>query len=268
MLTKQYRCHEDIMRVFNHFYWNSEGHGSLEIGTPNQNDQKQHGLLIKNKNGKSIIEPGKHIYFIDCGDSYENFGDSTSATNEKEAQVITRFVRDIDNVYGNGDFRNKFTVEKDRDIDERMSMGIISTYGDQVKLIKNKLQIKKTPLKNICTRYEERFIISTVDDFQGDERDIIFVSMVRNPRSKKSWATQAEFLKKFERINVAFSRARRLLIIVGAKEFLSEAVINLPDMGGNRFLDKKAHRVYWEIINTISWHGMVHKAADIIEEDK
>jgi superfamily I DNA and/or RNA helicase len=264
MLTKQYRCHEDIMRVFNHFYIDSRGRGSLELGNINQNNQKEHGLLVKNKNEKSIIVPDKHIYFIDCADSYENFGDSTSATNEKEAQVIAHLARKIDDAYGR--LNNKFIVDKDRDIDERMSMGIICTYGDQVKLIKRRLP--KNTLKNLCERAEERFITSTVDDFQGDERDIIFVSMVRHPRNKKSWPTAAEFLKKFERINVAFSRARRLLIIVGAKDFLSETTINLPDMGGNRALDNNAYRVYYEIIQTINTHGMVHRAADIIGEGK
>jgi superfamily I DNA and/or RNA helicase len=110
--------------------------------------------------------------------------------------------------------------------------------------------------------------MSTVDDFQGDERDIIFVSMVRNPKNRKSWPTAGKFLKEFERINVAFSRARRLLIIVGAKEFLSEATIDLPDMSGNRALDKKAYPVYKEIIDTIYTYGMVHRAADIIGEEK
>jgi superfamily I DNA and/or RNA helicase len=264
MLTKQYRCHGDIMRVFNHFYLNSKGVGGLEIGTPQQNDQKQHGLLVKNENGKNIIEPNKHIYFIDCGDSFEKFGDSTSATNEKEAQVIDALTRKIDEEYGKS--KNKFKFDKDSGIDERMSMGVICTYKDQVKLIKKKLP--KNTLKNICELTEERFIISTVDDFQGDERDIIFVSMVRNPEPKKRKSYQAEFIRKFERINVALSRARRMLVIVGSKDFLSEAVIDLPDMGGNRDLDIKAYPIFREIINTIYTHGMVHKAVDIIREDK
>jgi superfamily I DNA and/or RNA helicase len=255
-LTKQYRCHEHIMKVFNHFYANAGWRGSLELGTPQQNDQKEHGLLIKNRRGKPLIETEKHIYFVDCGSSYEKFGDSTSATNELEARVIIELARKIDEEYGRG--------QKD----SRMSMGVICTYGDQAKLIKNKLELKKKPLKNISEQHDERFIVSTVDDFQGDERDIIFVSMVRNPEPKNRARTKAEFVKKFERINVALSRARRLLVIAGAEAFLSSTAIDLPDMSGNKALDRKAYPVYREIINTIYTYGSVLKASDIIGEDK
>ena len=260
-LTKQYRCHGDIMKVVNHFYG-----GSLELGMPNQNDQKQHGLLVKNKFGKPIIENDKHIYFVDCADSadgYEKFGDSTSATNEREARVIIELAKKIDEACAR---LPKPEVDKGRNIDRRMSMGVICTYGDQARKIKRKLQ--KNALKNICEQHDERFIVSTVDDFQGDERDIIFVSMVRNPEPKNRKRTRAEFVKKFERINVAFSRARRLLVIVGAKDFLSEATIDLPDMNGNKALDRKAYPVYREIIETIRMHGLLLKAGDVFGEDK
>ena len=258
-LTKQYRSHEDIMRVFNHFYSSGGGEGCLELGKPNQNDEKQHRLLIKNRDGKTIIAPNKHIYFIDCGDSFEDFGDSTSGRNKKEADVIVSLAKEIDK-----HCENKFTVDKKRGIDERMSMGVICTYGDQAGLIKSKL--KKRDLKNISESDDERFIISTVDDFQGDERDIIFVSMVRNPYSAagKRKNTPAEFVKKYERINVALSRARRLLIVVGAKEFLSSLAIDLPDMSGKKALEKKAYRIYREIIGTISQYGLTLNAADIL----
>ena len=62
-LKKQYRCHTHIMEVFNYFYGGSRD--GLEPGEKNQNEQKQHNLHIS-KNGKTIIEPHKHVYFIDC----------------------------------------------------------------------------------------------------------------------------------------------------------------------------------------------------------
>ncbi|MDR1912726.1 MAG: AAA family ATPase [Helicobacteraceae bacterium] len=262
-LTKQYRCHEDIMKAFNHFYGDSMGRGSLELGTPNQNDQKQHDLLIKGKSGRPIIERDKHIYFVDCSDSYDEFGESTSATNETEARVIIELAKKIDEAYERA---GGFEVNKSRGKDTRMSMGVICTYGAQARRINHKL--RNNPLKNICELYDDRFIISTVDDFQGDERDIIFVSMVRNPEPKMKARTRAEFVKKFERINVALSRARRLLIVVGAKDFLSEAAIDLPDMSGNRALDRHAYQIYKEIIGTIAVRGLLLKASDVLGEDR
>ena len=74
----------------------------------------------------------------------------------------------------------------------------------------------------------------------------------------------AEFVKQYERINVAFSRARKLLIIVGAKKFLSEQTIELPDLSGNHALDKHNFPVYREIIDTINYRGRLLTANDII----
>jgi superfamily I DNA and/or RNA helicase len=249
------------MKVFNHFYGDSAGRGSLELGIPNQNDQKQHGLLIKSNSGTPLIESDKHIIFIDCGDTvdgYEKFGTGTSATNEREAQVIIEMAKLIDSVCG----INKREVDKERGVDRRLSMGVICTYGAQVGRIKRSL--RRNALKNISELPDERFLVSTVDDFQGDERDIIFVSMVRNPEPKVRAKAKAEFVKKFERINVALSRARRLLIIVGAKDFLSEAVIDLPSMDGNSALDRNAYPIYRRIIETISMDGLLLKASDVL----
>lgn len=262
-LTKQYRCHGDIMKVFNHFYG-----GGLELGKANQNDEKQHGLLVKGKTGRPIIESDKHIYFVDCGDAldgFERFGDSTSATNEREARVVINLAKKIDEAIARC---GEYEVDKERRVDKRPSMGVICTYGDQAKNIKRKLQ--KNGLKNICALQDEKFIVSTVDDFQGDERDIIFVSMVRNPSPQNRARTRAEFVKKFERINVALSRARRMLVIVGAKDFLSEATINLPGMKINdkKIPDRNAYRIYDEIIKTIAVQGLLLKASEVLGEDK
>jgi hypothetical protein len=119
--------------------------------------------------------------------------------------------------------------------------------------------------EGLSEKQDERLIISTVDDFQGDERDVIILSMVRNPANAEK--ANAEFIKKFERINVALSRARKLLIVVGSKKYLSEAgIIDLPDLTGDHFLDKKNFHVYKEIIDTIYFRGKVLTANDIIGE--
>ena len=88
--------------------------------------------------------------------------------------------------------------------------------------------------------------------------------MVRNPRDHRF---NAEFVKQFERINVAFSRARKLLIIVGAKKFLSEQNIDLPDLSGNPQLDQHNYPVYQKIIDTIGFRGRILRAEDILGEN-
>lgn len=261
MLTKQYRCHSHIMEVFNHFYGGNDK--GLTIGKKQQDDEKQHNLMVR-INGQTIIEPKYHIYFVDCDQKESSaYEGSTSKVNEQEAQVAIQLLKVIDKASLDAVNAGKVRVDKSRKIDERLSAGIICTYGDQASLIKKKR--KNQQFQGLSGKQDERIIISTVDDFQGDERDVIILSMVRNPANYDK--ANADFIKKFERINVALSRARKLLIVVGSKKYLSEAgIIDLPDLSGNHILDKKNFHVYKEIIDTIYFRGKALTANDIIGE--
>ena len=266
MLNQQYRCHEDIMRVFNHFYGGKDNKG-LMLGYKKQNDEKQHFLNVV-INGKNVIEQDKHIYFVNCDKHDFNDNGSTSVQNPQEADVVCELLNRINNEYTSMIKSNKIKVEIDneRNIDTRPSIGVICTYGDQAGLIKRKLKGKFKSYEGFSQNNDNKLVISTVDDFQGDERDIIILSMVRNPIKRTG---NYEFIKKFERINVALSRARKLLIVVGNKDFLSNCgVINLPDIDGNKALDRQAYPVYKEIINTIDVYGKILQSDDIIKEDR
>lgn len=260
MLNKQYRCHSHIMEVFNHFYGDN-GKG-LVVGKKQQDDEKEHNLTVK-INGNTVIDPKRHIYFVDCDQKESSaFEGSTSKINEQEAQVAIRLLKELDKAAKGLVSEHKIIVDPSRKIDERPSAGIICTYGDQAGLIKKKR--KGYQFTGFSGKPDEKLVISTVDDFQGDERDIIIVSMVRNPSGTRY---DAEFIKKFERINVALSRARKLLIIVGSKKFLSEAgIIDLPDLEGDHSHDKINFHVYREIIDTIKFRGRILTAKDILGE--
>ena len=254
MLNKQYRCHSHIMEVFNHFYGGKER--GLLVGKKQQDDEKQHNLTVR-LNGNIIIDPDHHVYFVDCDEKESSEEGSTSKINKQEADVVMALLDGLNDASLELVSRGRVRIEK-RD-DERPSIGVICTYGDQAGLIKKRRKGKQ--YKGFSGKDDQKLIISTVDDFQGDERDIIIVSMVRNPKDHRF---NAEFVKQFERINVAFSRARKLLIIVGAKKFLSEQMIDLPDLSGNHALDKHNFPVYREIIDTINYRGRLLTANDII----
>lgn len=260
MLNKQYRCHSHIMEVFNHFY-GGNGKG-LVVGKKQQDDEKEHNLTVK-INGNTVIDPKRHIYFVDCDKKESSaFEGSTSKINEQEAQVAITLLKELDKAAKGLVSEHKVIVDPSRKIDERPSAGIICTYGDQAGLIKKKR--KGYQFTGFSGKPDEKLVISTVDDFQGDERDIIIVSMVRNPSGARY---DAEFIKKFERINVALSRARKLLIIVGSKKFLSEAgIIDLPDLEGDHSRDKINFPVYREIIDTINFRGRILTVKDILGE--
>lgn len=260
MLNKQYRCHSHIMEVFNHFYGGSKN--GLIVGTKQQDNEKEHNLTVK-IDGITVIDPSHHIYFVDCDQKESSaYEGSTSKINEQEAEVAIRLLKVINMACEEQVTAHKIRVDKAKGIDERPSAGIICMYGDQAGLIKKKRKYQK--FNGFSEKQDEKLIISTVDDFQGDERDIILVSMVRNPSGLRY---DAEFIKKFERINVALSRARKLLIVIGSRKFLSETgVIDLPDLSGNSALDKKNFPVFREIIQTIDFRGRVLRASDILGE--
>ncbi len=90
-------------------------------------------------------------------------------------------------------------------------------------------------------------MVKTVDDFQGDERDIIILSMVRTRKSP--------FISDFHRINVAVSRARRLLVIVGNRAALERINVRM---------DGRSVPVYRDMISMIERKGRVLRMEDIM----
>ena len=96
-------------------------------------------------------------------------------------------------------------IGKERILHERLDIGIISPYKGQVQLLRRMLRRDSywKPLRHLIS-------VNTVDGFQGQERDIILISMVRNNEQG-----QVGFLSDLRRMNVAITRARMKLIIIG-----------------------------------------------------
>jgi superfamily I DNA and/or RNA helicase len=104
-----------------------------------------------------------------------------------------------------------------------LSLAVITPYAAQEALLKMKL--------SHCYRSSERFEfsaedIASVDRFQGDERDVVIASFVRSPRQNLKGGRRTPkltFVHDLKRMNVAFSRARRMLIMVGDIKALESA---------------------------------------------
>ena len=139
------------------------------------------------------------IIFLDIGQSKERQSkrDGKSIKNEGSAKLIPEILKGLD----------KQLEEK------KYSIGIITGYKAQDRLIKKNL--RNVQLKNIK---KQDITASVVDRFQGLERDIIIFDLVR------SGERTLGFLANANRINVALSRQKRLLIIVGNLESLSSAM--------------------------------------------
>lgn len=102
-------------------------------------------------------------------------------------------------------------IGKARMLDERIDIGIISPYRAQVQYLRH--LIKK---ESLLKPFRHLLSVNTVDGFQGQERDIIIVSLVRSNSDG-----QIGFLSDLRRMNVAMTRARSKLIIIGDSKTLS-----------------------------------------------
>lgn len=103
-------------------------------------------------------------------------------------------------------------IGKQRVLDERIDVGIISPYRAQVQYLKK--LIKKY---EFFKPYRRLISVNTVDGFQGQERDVILISLVRSNDEG-----QIGFLKDLRRMNVAMTRARMKLIILGNKDTMTK----------------------------------------------
>ncbi len=250
MLDRQYRSHEHIMEVYNCFY-----NHDLKIGHDGQNAEKQHHLTIISNN-REIITPEKHVYFVDCKEFEDRDTNSTSIHNVNEADVVIKLLELINKGYNNN--KNYQPSEE-----EKMSIGVITTYGDQARIINRRYRQARLNLNSFNKSPDSRLIISTVDDFQGDERDIIILSMVRNPENRAR--SNPGFINAFERVNVALSRARRLLIVVGNRSYLEDkGVVYLPDVYGDIDNDQPYFSIYKEVIGAINRYGGIFDDEDVL----
>ncbi|QHX36386.1 AAA domain-containing protein [Spiroplasma sp. BIUS-1] len=244
ILKTQYRSHEQIMDVVNKFY-----DGNLKV-EPQVSEQKRHDLKITNHFGKDIVDSRSSVYWIDSTNNlkneinYEQSEDfSTSLFNDLEIDLTKNMLEKI----------NKAVEEKKTKM--KPSVAVISFYGLHVNKLKR--EIKTNKYKNID------IVINTVDDFQGKEADYVIVNMVRNPE-KLSTKSGRDFLKKYERINVAFSRARELLVIIGAQRAVNDITVKIPTVEDPSV--SNSHQVYADIIAKLDFEGCLLQPNEVLED--
>ncbi len=236
-LFTQYRMHSDIMSIINRFY-----DGRLNNGLDKETEDrvKNHDLTVRAIDGTRFIVPEKHAYWIDSSrlPNQENFYESrpsgsTSAENILECFLIIELLKKMAKEYGaKGYSKNK-----------QKTVGVISFYQLQVNRIRALL---KTERKNFDFS-PLNIDINTVDRFQGKEKQIIITSLVRNLKTLKR--SEGSHIAAFERINVAFSRAQEMLVIVGAKDMYAEQPVKLPNMDSR---GEKTVYVYKNIIEELN----------------
>ena len=244
-LNYQYRMHTDIMDIINIFYDEYLRDGNEDSYTY---DTKAHYLSIPSTSGTEMIIPERHAYWFDSSELagekiYEQRRQgSSSAENLVEAEMIMAMLKKMELQYANMKRR-----------ETPVSIGVISFYYDQVALIRQILRQESF--------YAIDVEVNTVDRFQGKEKEIVFVSLVRNVKNFRH--SVDSHIAAFQRINVAFSRAQNLLIIVGAKDMYVDQPVKLTDMNDGT---EKTIMAYKQIVEMMDQRGTYFTGDEVITD--
>ncbi|MER1958344.1 MAG: AAA domain-containing protein [Solibacillus sp.] len=202
MLALQYRMHENIMQTITPFY--EQETERLACGLEDSDAVRDHYLTT------SKITRKRHLMWLDIKNDKVNFEqrmkEGSSLFNEAElAQIKEQLIE-----------MNDATAQAKADgliaEDAQKSVGVISFYAEQVKRI-NRLIEQELHVPHLHIR------TGSVDKFQGMEMDVIMVSMVRNHDNERG---DIGFAKDYRRLNVALSRARELLIMIGSSDMFTK----------------------------------------------
>jgi superfamily I DNA and/or RNA helicase len=203
-LCQQYRMHPQIMNAVNQFYADQPLLPGL--GAEVLSKMKEHSLSLTTPAGTPWLSNNQHMVWIDSsrnGKGAEAFDEKvgTSRQNMAEAELCVHLLKSL--------------------LPQNQSIGLISLYRAQIQNI-NRL-LKEESADPLVKRFVEDKSVNTVDQFQGSERDIIIVSLTRTDNK-----LTGEFIKDYRRINVAMSRARKLLIIIGRGETFDSGMVEVP----------------------------------------
>jgi len=193
LLKVQYRMNEEIMRFSSDWFYNGEVEAAPEV--------KFRGILDYDTPMTWEVpkaEPPNPPYGEgggSCRGGAEEFiGSTFGRINKVEAEQTLKVLQSY-----------LSRISKERILDKRIDIGIISPYRAQVQYLRKLIRKQEffKPFRHLIS-------INTVDGFQGQERDVIIISLVRS--NEKG---EIGFLGDLRRMNVAITRARMKLIIIG-----------------------------------------------------
>jgi predicted DNA helicase len=190
LLKIQYRMNDDIMRFSSNYFYGGQVESAPEVKYRSILDLDTPMTWIDTSAFADSVSDGSPVVSF----KEEFVGESFGRINKAEAEVTLLALQHYFNQIG-----------KQRLLDERIDVGIISPYRAQAQYLR-RLLMKREFFKPF-----RRYIsVNTVDGFQGQERDVIVISMVRSNDDG-----QIGFLRDLRRMNVAITRARMKLIILG-----------------------------------------------------
>ena len=179
LLKVQYRMNDDIMHFPSLWFYHNELKSAPEV--------KYRGILDYDTTLEWYDTEG-------CEYKEEFIGENFGRINKPEAHMLMEKLEE---------YIHKIGIA--RVLEERIDFGLISPYKAQVQYLRQLLR-----RSNFFKPFRQLITINTVDGFQGQERDVILISLVRANEDG-----QIGFLNDLRRMNVAITRARMKLIILG-----------------------------------------------------
>ncbi|WP_143310051.1 AAA domain-containing protein [Chitinophaga vietnamensis] len=184
LLEEQYRMHADIMGYSSRIFYADKLRAHASVA------------------GHLLHAADTPLSFIDtAGCGFEEQSEGTSTTNPEEAAFLfrhlSRMAAELSQHYSSADFP---------------TIAVISPYKQQIQVLKE--QLEHAPALH---PYGDKISVNTIDSFQGQERDIVYISMTRSNADNK-----IGFLSEIRRMNVAMTRARKKLVVIGDSATLSQ----------------------------------------------
>ena len=185
-LSKQFRMHPAISKMINKVFYLDDGVGITTDITPEER-----------RLNYRIAKPVVWLSTERLQNNQQKKTTSKSFTNTCEANIILMELEHL---------------EDSNSTNEKIKVGVISAYSGQKSLLEKLIKPSNTRWENL------EIVIENVDAFQGSEVDVVIYSVVRSNANK-----DIGFLSEQRRLNVALSRAKSQVIIVGNAHFMKEA---------------------------------------------
>jgi len=190
LLEEQYRMNESIMGYSSKVFYEDKLKAHASVA---------HHLLFENDVPLTFIDTAG------CG--FDEKLEGTSSTNPEEASFLFKHLNLLVEELGNRPGKKM----ANNMIENFPTVAIISPYKQQIHILKDQL-LHSPELQ----KYGDKISVNTIDSFQGQERDVVYISMVRsNPEG------DIGFLSDIRRMNVAMTRARKKLVVIGDSATLS-----------------------------------------------
>lgn len=183
LLTRQYRMHNAIMSFSNSYFYGNKLEADVSVVD---------AVIDPTSEADILSLPVELIDTAGCSFDEVQNPETLSLMNSGEANVLFTHLQRLAEQYG---YTNPVT---------QLSIGLISPYKEQIELLKEKTKEfdhAAYPISSVS--------VKTIDGFQGEERDVIYISLVRSNAS-----SEIGFLSDIRRMNVALTRAKKKLVVI------------------------------------------------------